>query len=124
MYNKNNMGKQVKDLGVLLIIVGIVMLGIILIGAQSQPNTAFYVIADRGFIVLLLGGLLSLLFGVIIRSIGRSKELKYQQSIAMQQQNMAMQQMGGQPYPQQPMQYQQPAQYQQMPMNGQNNIQR
>lgn len=80
MKNKTNMGKQVKDLGVLIIIVGIVMAGILIMGIGSDADTPLYYLVDHGFVVLLLGSLLCLLFGTIIRSIGRSKEMKYMQN--------------------------------------------
>lgn len=78
MKNKRNWGKEIKDVGVLIIIVGIVMLGIIFFAFNtSNTQSILYIIANRHFIFLIIGGLVCVLAGIIVRSIGKSKEIKF-----------------------------------------------
>lgn len=81
MNNKPNMGKQVKDLGVLIIIVGIIMAALVIFGlATSNTQSLFYYLANEYFPFLVIGALVCFLVGVIVRSIGKSKEMKYMQN--------------------------------------------
>lgn len=78
MKQKRNMGKEVKDVGVLLIVIGCIMLAIIVFGLASSNTTSFIgEIIDEHSIFLVVGGLISALLGIVIRSIGRTKELKF-----------------------------------------------
>lgn len=75
--SKKNWGKEIKDVGILLIVIGVVFLGMILFSMASSSTTSIiYQIVDKHFIFLIIGGLLSLLFGIIVRSVGKSKETK------------------------------------------------
>lgn len=66
-----NMGKQIKDVGVLLIVVGIGSLLLALFPLfSSNMQSPLYMIADRYFIVLLISGLVSALLGIILKEIG------------------------------------------------------
>ena len=72
-----NMGKQIKDLGVLLIVVGTCSLLLALFPLiSSDTQSPLYVIADRYFVWLLIGGLVEVLVGIVVRSIGKSKRYK------------------------------------------------
>ena len=77
MKQRRNWGKEIKDVGFLLIIIGIVFLGLIILAFSSSTDTIIYQIVDKTFFILIIGGLFSLLFGIIIRSIGKSKEAKF-----------------------------------------------
>lgn len=76
MKQQRNWGKEIKDVGTLLIVIGIVFLGLMLLAFSSSSDTIIYKLVDKAFFVLIFGGLFSMLFGVIIRSIGKSKEAK------------------------------------------------
>lgn len=72
-----NMGKQIKDLGVLFIVVGVISLFLALFPLFfPNPRSMLYMLADKYFLFLLINGLVVLLAGIITRSIGRSKEDK------------------------------------------------
>ena len=97
------MGKQIKDLGVLIIIVGLIMLILVMFALFStNTRSGLYYIVTENFMFVTLGCLVCLLSGIIIRSIGKSKEKKSMQN----NQQMFVQQ----PYAQQNMNYQQPQQ--------------
>lgn len=87
MNNKRNWGKEIKHVGVLIIIIGAVMIGLIFYGLSASSGqssqSALFKLVDKHFIFLIIGGLISLLAGVIVRSIGRSKELKFYQKNGM-----------------------------------------
>ncbi|MBP3796708.1 MAG: hypothetical protein J6I46_02890 [Ruminococcus sp.] len=77
MNNQSNMGKQIKDLGMLIIIVGAIMAAIIILGLVSgNENSFFYIIMYKHFLFLVVGSLLCFLSGIIVRSIGKTKEQK------------------------------------------------
>ncbi|MGN0585132.1 MAG: hypothetical protein ACI4JD_06735 [Ruminococcus sp.] len=81
MKDKRNWGKEIKNVGILLIVVGAIMLGMILFALASGGNQSIiYQIVDRHFIFLMFGGLILLLVGIITRSVGKSKELKFNSS--------------------------------------------
>ncbi len=65
-----NIGKQIKDLGVLLIVVGAgsVLLALFPL-VSSDTQSMLYILADRYFVWLLIGGLVSIMAGIITRSI-------------------------------------------------------
>ncbi len=70
-----NMGKQIKDLGVLLIVVGIGSLLLALFPMiSSDTQSPLYIIADRYFVWLLIGGLIEVLVGIVTRSIGKRRD--------------------------------------------------
>ncbi|MCR4646418.1 MAG: hypothetical protein K5695_13595 [Oscillospiraceae bacterium] len=69
-----NMGKQIKELGVLLIVVGAGSLLLALFPlVSSDTQSPLYILADRYFVWLLVGGLVEMLVGIITRSIGKGK---------------------------------------------------
>lgn len=69
-----NIGKQIKDFGVLLIVVGVASLLLALFPLiSSDTQSLLYMIADRYFVWLLIGGLVEMLVGIITRSIGKGK---------------------------------------------------
>ncbi|MBR1432675.1 hypothetical protein [Ruminococcus sp.] len=73
---KRNMGKEIKDVGTLFIVIGCVFaLAVIFVfgGGDSSPLGR---IIDDHFIFITVGGLLCFLIGIIVRSIGKSKEAK------------------------------------------------
>lgn len=77
MNGQPNMGKQIKDLGVLIIIVGAIFTAVIILGIMGESTQSlFYIIANRHFLFLILGSLICYLIGIIVRSIGRSLEIK------------------------------------------------
>lgn len=89
MKNKRNWGKEIKQVGVLIIIIGAVMLGLVFYlftasnGQSVKTQSPFYQLVDKHFVFLIIGGLITLLVGVIVRSIGRSKELKFYEKNGM-----------------------------------------
>lgn len=87
MNNKRNWGKEIKQVGILIIIIGAVMLGLIFYGLSASggqsSQSALFKLVDKHFIFLIIGGLVAVLAGVIIRSIGRSKELKFYEKNGM-----------------------------------------
>lgn len=69
-----NIGKQIKDLGVLLIVVGAGSLLLALFPLfSSNTQSPLYILVDRYFVWLLIGGLIEVLVGIIIRSIVKGK---------------------------------------------------
>lgn len=78
MNKKRNWGKEIKDVGMLFIIIGVIFLAMILFTfISSNTSSVLYQIVDKHFVFIIIGGLVSLLFGIIVRSIGRSKEKKF-----------------------------------------------
>lgn len=70
-------GKNVKQSGIALIIVGIIMLIATFLGMfSSNGNSSLYKLVNRSFVPLLIFGCLYLLFGIIFRSVGKSIEQK------------------------------------------------
>ena len=77
MANPNrNWGKEIKDVGLLIIIVGVVMLALVLYLFIADSDSALAYLVDKHFFFLVIGGLIALLSGIIVRSIGKSKETK------------------------------------------------
>ena len=74
---KRNIGKEIKDVGTLLIIIGVVFALAFLYLLVCGEDSALGYIIGKHFLFVVFGGLLSLLFGVIIRSIGKTKEAKF-----------------------------------------------
>ena len=69
-----NIGKQIKDLGVMLIAIGVVSLLLALFPLISSDTlSTLYTIADRYFVWLLIGGLVEVMVGIITRSISKRK---------------------------------------------------
>lgn len=120
MNNKRNWGKEIKQVGILIIIIGAVMLGLIFYGLSAfggqSSQSALFKLVDKHFIFLIIGGLVAVLAGVIIRSIGRSKELKFYEKNGMNPN------FPNQPYyPNQPNPQYNPYQQPNTPPNQQNN---
>lgn len=70
------MGKQIKDVGTLFIVIGAVLalaIIFILIAGDSSPLGRF---VNHNFFFITVGSLVSFLIGIIVRSIGKSKEAK------------------------------------------------
>ncbi len=78
--HKKNWGKEIKDVGVLFIIVGAVMFGLVVLamgsGGSGSNQSLLSHFVDMYIEFFLIGGALILLLGIIIRSIGKSKEMK------------------------------------------------
>lgn len=73
---KRNMGKEIKDVGTLFIVIGAVFaLAVIYVLTFGDSSGLGHLIADHFFFVT-VGGLLCFLIGIIVRSIGRTKEEK------------------------------------------------
>lgn len=73
---KSNMGKQIKDVGSLFLVVGAILAMAVLfifVAGDSSPLGRF--INDKFFFIT-VGGLLCFLIGIIVRSIGKTKEVK------------------------------------------------
>jgi flagellar motor component MotA len=73
---KSNMGKQIKDVGTFLIVIGVVFalaIVFVLFAGDSSPLGQF---VNHNFFFITVGGLLCFLIGIIVRSIGRTKEEK------------------------------------------------
>ena len=73
---KRNMGKEIKDVGTLFIVIGAVFaLAVIFLlgGGYSSPLGK---ILEDHFFFLTVGGLFCFLIGIIVRSTGRTKEEK------------------------------------------------
>lgn len=81
MANPNkNWGKEIKDVGVLIIIIGAVMVACILYLFVGDSNSVLASIVDDHIFFLAVGGGLALVVGIIMRSIGKSKEEKFNQN--------------------------------------------
>ena len=73
---KSNMGKQIKDVGSLFFFVCAILAMAVLfifVAGDSSPLGRF--INDKFFFIT-VGGLLCFLIGIIVRSIGKTKEAK------------------------------------------------
>lgn len=73
---KSNMSKQIKDVGSLFLVVGAILAMAVLfifVAGDSSPLGRF--INDKFFFIT-VGGLLCFLIGIIVRSIGKTKEAK------------------------------------------------
>lgn len=76
--SKRNWGKEIKDLGVLIIIIGTVMvLGVLYLFIDGSSELAKML--DDHILFLSVGGGIALIIGIIVRSIGRSKEQKFRE---------------------------------------------
>lgn len=71
---KRNWGKEIKDVGLLIIIVGSVMLALVLYLFIGDSDSALAYLIDKHFLFLVIGGLVALLAGIIMRNMGKSKE--------------------------------------------------
>lgn len=84
MKQQCNWGKKIKDVGTVILIIGVISVVLIPLGIFSSNSTAqtyyqeslFYRFVNENFPLLLIGGLFLLLIGIIVRSIGKSKEAK------------------------------------------------
>ncbi len=126
MNNKKNWGKEIKQVGVLIIVIGAVMLGLVFYGLAASSGqssqSALFKLVDKHFIFLIIGGLVAVLVGVIVRSIGRSKELKFYEKNGMNPNFPNQPYYPNQPNPQYNP-YQQPNTPPNQPNNNQNNQQ-
>lgn len=85
MKQKSGNVKKIKKTGTLIFITGIIFILLIPLGIFSSDSTAqtyyqeslFYRFVNENFPLLLISGLIFLLIGIIIRSIGKSKEAKF-----------------------------------------------
>jgi hypothetical protein len=84
MKQKRNWGKEIKDLGTLILIVGAISISTIIFTLFSDSPSSYnenkpyiYQFVNDNFVFLFIGGLFSLLIGIIVRSVGKSKEAKY-----------------------------------------------
>ena len=73
--NKSN-GKDMKQIGVSMLIFGAVLLGIVFGGMFSNSSSAIAQFVNNRFFFLVVFGLVFLLAGIVMRSIGKSKENK------------------------------------------------
>ena len=74
---EKNLGKEIKDLGVLIIIVGAVMVALIFMMFLGDGNSLLANLIDDHIFFLAIGGGVLLIVGIIVRSIGKSKEAKF-----------------------------------------------
>lgn len=74
-------GKDMKEVGIAMLICGIVLLVITFAGMFSSDteSTLYQFVNDRFFFTIVFG-LLFLVIGIILRSIGKSKESKSQKN--------------------------------------------
>ena len=80
MASKRNIGKEIKDIGVLCIVLGIISLILVFytLFSSANPNeNGLLYLTNEHFVFLVIFGLVSLLVGIITRSIGKSKEAKF-----------------------------------------------
>lgn len=87
MKQKRNWGKEIKDVGTLILIVGAISISTIIFTLFSDSPSSYnenkpyiYQFVNDNFVFLLIGGLFSLLIGIIVRSIGKSKEAKFNEN--------------------------------------------
>ena len=73
---KKNWGKEIKDLGVLLIIVGAVMVALIFFMFTGDGTSLLASLIGDHILFLSVGGGVLLIAGIITRSIGKSKEMQ------------------------------------------------
>lgn len=87
MKQKRNWGKEIKDVGTLILVVGALFIAIIFIGifgdtpSSNYENQPFiHQFVNDNIFFLAVGGLFLLLTGIIVRSIGKSKEAKFNEN--------------------------------------------
>ena len=73
---KNNMGKQIKDVGSLFIGIGAFFAVLILYIFVAGDSSPLGRLINKNFFFITVGGLLCFLIGIIVRSIGKTKEAK------------------------------------------------
>jgi len=73
---KRNMGKEIKDVGTLFIVIGCVFALAVIFVFTAGDSSPIVRIINNHFIFITVGGLLCFLIGIIVRSIGKSKEAK------------------------------------------------
>lgn len=76
--SKRNWGKEIKDVGMLIIIIGAIMVVLVLYLFVGDSNSALAYFVDDHILFLAVGGGVLLIVGIITRSIGKSKETKYE----------------------------------------------
>lgn len=74
--HERNWGKEIKDLGVLIIVVGAIMVALILYLFVCDSNSILASLVENHIFFLAVGGGILLIVGIIVRSIGKSKEAK------------------------------------------------
>ena len=78
--HKRNWGKELKDVGTLIIVLGCVMLGLVLYTLFiASGNESSFIIqkVEEHFFLLTVDGLVLALIGVIVRSVSKSKEERF-----------------------------------------------
>jgi len=73
---KRNMGKEIKDVGTLFIVIGAVFALAVIYIFTAGDSSALGRFINHNFLFITVGGLLCFLIGIIVRSIGRTKEEK------------------------------------------------
>ena len=76
---KKNLGKEIKDVGVLIIVIGAIMIGLVfyvLFSSGGNESSVMFTFLEERFPFLIIFGLVFLLVGIIVRSVGKSKEVK------------------------------------------------
>lgn len=70
-------GKDMKQVGIAMLICGIALLGITFAGMfSSDTQSTLYQFVNERFFFTVVFGLVFLVAGIILRSVGKSKELK------------------------------------------------
>lgn len=70
-------GKDMKQVGIAMLICGIALLGITFAGMfSSDTQSTLYQFVNERFFFTVVFGLVFLVTGIILRSVGKSKELK------------------------------------------------
>jgi len=73
-----NIGKEIKDVGTLMIVIGCIMLSAIIFALFiKNANSVIVWIVNNHTLFLAVGGLSLNLLGIICRSVGKKKEIKY-----------------------------------------------
>ncbi|MCR4643859.1 MAG: hypothetical protein K5695_00415 [Oscillospiraceae bacterium] len=68
-----NIRKQIQGIGVLLIVVGATSLLLALFPLiSSDTHSPLYIIANKYFVYLVIGGLVEVLVGIVLRGIGKN----------------------------------------------------
>ena len=69
-------GKDMKQVGIAMLIFGIALLGITFAGMFSDTSSALSQFVNNRFVFIVVFGLVFLVLGIILRSVGKSKEEK------------------------------------------------
>lgn len=74
---EKNWGKEIKDLGVLIIIIGAIMVALIFCALFGDGTSMLANFVNDHIFFLAVGGGVLLVVGIITRSVGKSKEAKF-----------------------------------------------